>query len=51
MIVELKNNEYILIQSLVNPLKFHLGIKAIIDTAVPGRMWVDNVNNPKSALI
>ncbi|MFX0185192.1 MAG: hypothetical protein ACFE95_19090, partial [Candidatus Hodarchaeota archaeon] len=51
MIVELKKNKYMRIRTLVNPLKFHLAIDAIIDAAIPGRIWVDNENDPKSALI
>ncbi|MFX0173311.1 MAG: hypothetical protein ACFE9L_15565 [Candidatus Hodarchaeota archaeon] len=49
--MELKNNEYKRIKTLTNPMKFHLGLKAIIDTEIPGKIWVDNINNPKSALI
>jgi len=51
MIVELKKNKYVRIRPLVNPLKFHLAIDAIIDAAIPGRIWVDNENDPRSALI
>ena len=32
-------------------VKFHLVINAIIDTKIPGRIWVDNIKNPKSAVI
>ncbi|MFX1518193.1 MAG: GNAT family N-acetyltransferase [Promethearchaeota archaeon] len=51
MILELKPNEYNYIKTLADPVKFHLVINAIIDTKIPGRIWVDDINNPKSALI
>ncbi len=51
MIVELKENEYNKIKTIVDPIKFHLPISAIIDGGIPGRIWVDNVDNPTSVLI
>ena len=35
----------------MDPVKFHLVINAIINTKIPGRIWVDDINNPNSALI
>ena len=51
MILELKSNEYNHIKTLASPVKFHLVINAIIDTKIPGRIWVDDIKNSKSALI
>ncbi|MFX0064828.1 MAG: GNAT family N-acetyltransferase [Candidatus Hermodarchaeota archaeon] len=51
MVIEFKETEFKRVQTLYKLLNYHLGIGAIIDGVIPGRIWVDNVENPRTALI
>ena len=48
---ELKKTEFKRVQTLYKPLNYHLGIDAILDGVIPGRIWVDNAEKPRTALI
>ena len=51
MIVELKEPEFTRVTPVFEPLNYHLGVRAIIDGYIPGRIWVDDVDNCKTAII
>ncbi|MFX0210748.1 MAG: hypothetical protein ACFFDT_32515 [Candidatus Hodarchaeota archaeon] len=51
MIVELKENKYKEIKTVVEPIRFHLPINAIVEGGIPGRIGADNLDNPTSVLI
>ena len=51
MIKELKESEFDRVTTVFEPLHYHLGVRAIIDGYIPGRIWVDDADNCRTALI
>lgn len=51
MVVELEEPEFNRVTPVFEPLNYHLGVRAIIDGYIPGRIWVDDVHNCKTAII
>lgn len=49
--IELKKTDFKRVRTLYEPLNYHLGIGAIIDGVIPGRIWADNLESPKTALV
>jgi hypothetical protein len=48
---ELKESHYERVRPLLKELDFYLIITAVIEKASPGRIWVDNPEHPKIALL
>lgn len=51
MIHELSKTDYQKVQTLFNELQWNLITKAVIDGTNPGRIYVDNVKNPRTAFM
>lgn len=51
MIYELKQQDYEKVQPLYQDLDYHLTIRAVIEGTSPGRIYVDNVGDPKTAFM
>jgi len=51
MIKELKESEFDRVTTVFEPLHYHLAVRAIIDGYIPGRIWVDDLDNCRTALI
>ena len=52
MIYELKENEYYKIRSLIKGrIEMNVTLNAIVDGTNRGKIWVDNLDNPKTALV
>lgn len=51
MMIELKETEFDGVTTVFEPLKYHIGVRAIIGGYIPGRIWVDDSDNCKTALI
>jgi hypothetical protein len=49
--IELREPEFSKVTRVFEPLQYHLGVRAIIDGYIPGRIWVDDSNNPETDLI
>jgi RimJ/RimL family protein N-acetyltransferase len=51
MIYELKQQDYEKVRPLYQNMDYHLTIRAVIEGTSPGRIFVDNVREPKTAFI
>ena len=51
MIYELKQQDYEKVRPLYQGLEYHLTIRAVIEGTSPGRIFVDNVRDPKTAFM
>lgn len=49
--IELREPEFSKVSPVFEPLQYHLGVCSIIDGYIPGRIWADDADNPKTAVI
>ena len=49
--IELRESEFSKVTRVFEPLQYHLAVRAIIDGYIPGRIWVDDSNNPETDVI
>jgi hypothetical protein len=51
MIYELKQHDYEKVRPLYQDMDYHLTIRAVIEGTSPGRIYIDDVRDPKTAFI